>query len=126
MAGRRYLSGVQKRMMDKGKKKKDDELMKSIPKLFDMGFSTSRKSAESGKSLAMAMESNPSGSQSAGAEDTRSRSDSTLDSTVKESQDVNADEVEVELGSAAATGPEYGNDSGLWNILHITDRVREY
>ena len=64
----------------------------------------------------MAMES---GSQSVGAEDTRSRSDS----TVNESQDVNADEVEVELGSAAATGPEYGNDPGLWNILDITDRV---
>ena len=119
MADRRYLSGAQKRKMSEGKKKKDDDLMKSIPKLFDMGFSISRKSAESGESLVMPMES---GSQSAGAEDTRSR----CDSIVIESQDVNADEVEVELGSAAATGPEYGNDPGLWNIVHITDRVREY
>ena len=103
MADRRYLSGAQKRKMSEGKKKKDDDLMKSIPKLFDMGFSISRKSAESGESLVMPMES---GSQSAGAEDTRSR----CDSTVIESQDVNADEVEVELGSAAATGPEYGNE----------------
>ena len=84
-----------------------------------MGLSISRKSAESGESLAMAKES---GSQSAGAQDTRSRSDS----IVNESQDVKADEVEVELGSAAATRPEYGNDPGLWNILHITDRVRDY
>ena len=26
----------------------------------------------------------------------------------------------------AATEPEYGNDPGLWNILDITDRVREH
>ena len=71
-----------------------------------MGFSISKKSAESGESPAMATES---GSQSAGAEDTLSRSDS----TVNESQDVNADEVEVEFGSAAATGQEYGNVPGL-------------
>lgn len=57
MTDRRYLSGAQKRKMSEGKKKKDDDLMKSIPKLFDMGFSISRKSAESGESLAMAMES---------------------------------------------------------------------